>query len=85
MKKDDFAYYLSKFFQSYLPGIRNVSENAPRQSRQSPSPQRADHESTVIKRHLVVRFDRCGSMHGIPFRGYTAISSFFTDIFTLKI
>lgn len=27
MKKDDFAYYLSKFFQSYLTGIRNVSEN----------------------------------------------------------
>lgn len=27
MKNDDFAYYLSKFFQSYLPGIRNVSEN----------------------------------------------------------
>lgn len=27
MKNDDFAYYLSKFFQSYLLGIRNVSEN----------------------------------------------------------
>ena len=27
MKKDDFPYYLSKFFQSYLPGIRNVSGN----------------------------------------------------------
>lgn len=24
---NDFAYYLSKFFQSYLSGIRNVSEN----------------------------------------------------------
>lgn len=27
MKKDDFPYYLSKFFQSYLPGSRNVSGN----------------------------------------------------------
>lgn len=27
MKKDDFPYYLSKFFQSYLPGSRNVSRN----------------------------------------------------------
>ncbi len=27
MRKDDFAYYLSKFFQSYLIGIRNMSEN----------------------------------------------------------
>ncbi len=26
-KNDDFAYYLSGFFQSYLSGIRNVSEN----------------------------------------------------------
>ena len=26
-QNDDFAYYLSKFFQSYLSGIRNVSEN----------------------------------------------------------
>lgn len=26
-QNDDFAYYLSKFFQSYLNGIRNVSEN----------------------------------------------------------
>ena len=28
MKRNDgFAYYLSRFFQSYLSGIRNVSEN----------------------------------------------------------
>lgn len=27
MRKENFAYYLSKYFQSYLPGIRNVSEN----------------------------------------------------------
>ena len=27
MKKSDFPYYLSKFFQSYLPGSRNVSGN----------------------------------------------------------
>ena len=27
MKKDDFPYYLSRFFQSYLPGSRNVSGN----------------------------------------------------------
>lgn len=27
MKKNEFPYYLSKFFQSYLPGSRNVSEN----------------------------------------------------------
>ncbi len=27
MKKDDFSYYLSKFFRSYLPGSRNVSGN----------------------------------------------------------
>lgn len=26
-QNDDFAYYLSRFFQSYLSGIRNVSEN----------------------------------------------------------
>lgn len=26
-QNDDFAYYLSKFFQSYLSEIRNVSEN----------------------------------------------------------
>lgn len=26
-QNNDFAYYLSKFFQSYLSGIRNVSEN----------------------------------------------------------
>lgn len=27
MKKNEFPYYLSRFFQSYLPGSRNVSEN----------------------------------------------------------
>lgn len=27
MKQSDFPYYLSRFFQSYLPGNRNVSEN----------------------------------------------------------
>lgn len=27
MKQNDFPYYLSRFFQSYLPGNRNVSEN----------------------------------------------------------
>lgn len=27
MRKNDFAYYMSKFFQSYLTGVRNMSEN----------------------------------------------------------
>lgn len=27
MKSNDFSYYTSRFFQSYLPGIRNVSGN----------------------------------------------------------
>ena len=27
IKNDDFAYYLSKYFQSYLPGTHNVSDN----------------------------------------------------------
>jgi site-specific recombinase XerD len=27
MKNNDFAYHLSNFFQKYLPGVRNVSEN----------------------------------------------------------
>ncbi len=27
MRKNDFVYYMSKFFQSYLTGVRNMSEN----------------------------------------------------------
>lgn len=27
MKKNDFSYYTTRFFESYLPGSRNVSEN----------------------------------------------------------
>ena len=27
MKKNDFPYFTTRFFESYLPGSRNVSEN----------------------------------------------------------